>query len=242
MNSENKQESVPSDTTKTIDPMSVPNVCCGIYGLRNKVNDKWYVGQSLDIYDRWHEYDTLHCKSQRKLYAALLKYGVESFDKVVLEECSSSDLDTKEDDWINTKDSIKNGYNCKGGGSHGKMSDETREKIRQSLTGRKLSDDHKRRIGAKHSGKVISAETRKKISDKAKSRNMVTRTGPHSIESIQKMRNAKIGMILHPNSRAALELGIRRGVGNGRPLSDTTKLKISAARRARTGLTSCGCP
>lgn len=29
------------------------NTVCGIYGLRYKTTNKWYVGQSIDIYDTY---------------------------------------------------------------------------------------------------------------------------------------------------------------------------------------------
>ena len=183
MNSENKQESLPNDTTKTIEPMSVPNVCCGIYGLRNKLNNKWYVGQSIDIIKRWEGYDTMHCKSQRKLYNALVKYGVGAFDKIILEQCPSDQLNDREDYWVVEKDSIENGYNIRsGGGSRGRHSTETRRLMSIAATGRKKSASHvanlpQNRKGYKQSPELIarrsvalqgitrSAETRKRMSE-----------------------------------------------------------------------------
>ena len=29
---------------------------CGIYMIRNKINNKMYIGQAVDIYDRWEEH------------------------------------------------------------------------------------------------------------------------------------------------------------------------------------------
>lgn len=183
MNSENKQESVPSDTTKTIDPMSVPNECCGIYGLRNKLNDKWYVGQSINIVKRWEGYDTMHCKSQRKLYNALVKYGVDAFDKVILEQCPSDRLNEREDYWVIEKDAIENGYNIRsGGGSRGRHSTETKRLMSVAAIGRKKSASHishlpQNQKGYKQSPELIakrssalrgivrSAETRKRMSE-----------------------------------------------------------------------------
>lgn len=111
----------PNDTTNAIEPKSSNDKCVvtGIYGLRNKTNGKWYVGQSLDICKRWKSYRALKCKSQPKIYAALKKYGYESFEKVVIEECESVDwvLDYREMYWIRRFNSVANGYNVSHGGS-----------------------------------------------------------------------------------------------------------------------------
>lgn len=120
MNSENKQEPVPNDTTKTIEKPSAKNVCCGIYGLKNKINGKWYVGQSVDVIDRWnHAYKRVKCHTQPKIYNALKKYGYDNFEKIILEECDNVDwiLDYREMYWIRSLNSVENGYNATYGGT-----------------------------------------------------------------------------------------------------------------------------
>jgi excinuclease UvrABC nuclease subunit len=34
----------------------------GIYGLRNKITGKWYIGKSIDVEYRWSNYKRLNCK------------------------------------------------------------------------------------------------------------------------------------------------------------------------------------
>lgn len=145
----------------------------GIYGLRNKLNDKWYVGYSADIEDRWERaYKYLTCKGQRKIYNALLKYGYEAFDKVVLEECDGdkSIWGPRETHWISEKDSITNGYNIASGGVGGVLhvtphTEETKRKIREKRIGVKLSDSHKEKIrqGLLRANIVITDEQRRKM-------------------------------------------------------------------------------
>lgn len=121
------------DTTSEIKKKSLNAKCCGIYGLKNKTNGKWYVGQSINsIESRWAEYRVLHCTGQVKLYKALRKHGYENFEKIILEECPAeqSILDSREDYWIRFYDSVENGYNCRYGGANGKLSEETKQKIR----------------------------------------------------------------------------------------------------------------
>ena len=50
----------------------------GIYCIRNKINNKYYIGQSIDIKNRWkeHKYNLRHNKHvNNKLQNAWNKYG-----------------------------------------------------------------------------------------------------------------------------------------------------------------------
>ncbi len=122
------------DTTKETEKKCSNAKCSGIYGLRNKVNNKWYVGQSaVSIENRWNEYHRPNrCKGQTKLYNALRKYGIDNFEKIVLEECLPSQhiLDSREDYWIRYYNSVEDGYNCRYGGANGRMSKEAIQKIK----------------------------------------------------------------------------------------------------------------
>ncbi len=157
----NKQESECNDTTNDTASVSVPNVCCGIYGLRNKANGKWYVGQSTDILSRWNRaYKGMRCQNQHKIYRALKKYGYDGFDKIILEECGVEQLDSREVYWSEYYDSINNGYNLRvGGGRKGALSFETKEKLRA----RKFTDEWKQKISDSKKGKTFSEEHRAKL-------------------------------------------------------------------------------
>lgn len=134
MNSKNNPINDQNVITNETEKQSVKKECIGIYGLRNKINNKWYVGQSIySIASRWKEYDNPdRCKGQTKLYNALKKYGIDNFDKIILEEClpDRQILDSREDYWIRNYDSVENGYNCRYGGANGKMSKESIQKIK----------------------------------------------------------------------------------------------------------------
>lgn len=100
--------------------MNKENVFTGIYSITNNVNDKKYIGQSLDIKHRWrHHINELkknnHANSH--LQNAWNKYGEEKFNFEIIQICAPSELDMKEQYWIKYYDSMKNGYNlCMGGG------------------------------------------------------------------------------------------------------------------------------
>ena len=88
----------------------------GIYKIKNLVNGKEYVGQSIHIERRWSEHK--RCPTNRPLYQAINKYGIENFEFSILEECDFSLLDEKEIYWIKYYNSIfPNGYNLTSGGS-----------------------------------------------------------------------------------------------------------------------------
>ena len=72
----------------------------GIYLITNKVNGKKYVGQSIDIEERWKDHIWASKKSKLLIYRAMRKYGIDNFDFSILEECSIDKLDEREIYWI----------------------------------------------------------------------------------------------------------------------------------------------
>lgn len=67
----------------------------GIYGIRNIVNGKIYVGQTKDFKHRWREHvrelnHNIH--HNKHLQNAWNKYGEENFEFFVIEKCSPTDL------------------------------------------------------------------------------------------------------------------------------------------------------
>lgn len=88
---------------------------CGIYKITNIINNKCYVGQSVNVYSRWCE----HCKcgcgmdtpKNNKLYAAMLQDGLENFTFELLEECPREELNKKEAFYIDLYESNDYGYN-----------------------------------------------------------------------------------------------------------------------------------
>lgn len=112
---------------------------CGIYRIRNLINNKSYIGQSIDIYDRWvfHKWELNNGKHKNQhLLRSWLKYGSDNFEFTIVEECDENKLNEREIYWINYYDAYCNGYNqTKGGdGCSGKIwTDEEREKISRAI-------------------------------------------------------------------------------------------------------------
>lgn len=82
----------------------------GIYGIRNKINDKIYIGKSLQVEKRLIAHKSLLNRQvhfNKKLQNSYNKYGAESFEFLLLEEFdinsffSEEALSAKEQEWIN---------------------------------------------------------------------------------------------------------------------------------------------
>lgn len=137
---------------------------CGIYQLKNRVNGKIYIGQSIDIYDRWTRHKNASFYKNGKdynilLYRAIRKYGWDNFEKTILEICTQEDLDDKERYYIEkfkSYDTNKIGYNLRYGGQNGArcspLSEEAKMKISQANKGRKWTEEHRQQHIQKMSG------------------------------------------------------------------------------------------
>lgn len=156
----------------------------GIYSIKNKINNKEYIGQSIDIETRWSNHQRLLKKGQHENY--LLQddynlYGDNSFDYLVLEECSKDELCEREKYWIEKKKSKGQGYNlCDGGFGISNPTLEIRNKISKGLSGSNNGMYGIRLMGKDnpHYGKHHTEETKNKLSLLAK-----LRIGEHSPRS-----------------------------------------------------------
>ena len=93
----------------------------GIYKITNKVNNKVYIGQSVDVKRRWRQHKS--CSLKYHLYESFRKYGLNNFIFEVVTECKVSQLDELETYYIDLYDSTnpEKGYNqtIRSAGSHG---------------------------------------------------------------------------------------------------------------------------
>jgi hypothetical protein len=87
---------------------------CGIYCIKNIVNNKVYIGSSKDIHKRISAHKMSLGKDSHhslKLQRSYNKHRKDCFIFDILEICYNQDLETKEKEWITFFDSYKNGYN-----------------------------------------------------------------------------------------------------------------------------------
>ena len=89
-----------------------------IYKITNLINQKAYIGKTVgSIEKRWQEHKR-DCKrfSDRPLYRALNKYGIDNFKVELVEEVDIKDLSEREIYWIGYYHTYTEGYNATLGG------------------------------------------------------------------------------------------------------------------------------
>ena len=93
----------------------------GIYKIQNKINNKIYIGQSIEVEERIKEHKRIPFRENRptyfySLYSDMRKYGIENFSFEIIEECKKDELNKKEEYYIQQYNSFQNGYNQTPGG------------------------------------------------------------------------------------------------------------------------------
>lgn len=98
---------------------------CGIYKFENNINHMIYIGQAIDLKERYNK----HCKNindkthTEDFYKGLREFGLENFSYEILEEFETFDqdkLNELECYYIKKFNSLKpNGYNMVPGGTNG---------------------------------------------------------------------------------------------------------------------------
>lgn len=207
---------------------------CGIYAILNKKTNQIYVGQSINIKNRfknhkWFLNHRSHCNDY--LQHAWNKYGEDSFEFIILENCSKEELNDRESWWIghyNSDDATK-GYNLTSGGdSDYYVSQSTRNKLSKRFSGK----NHPM-YGRKH-----SLESRAKMS-----RNSNPPKGElspwwgrhHTEESKKKISEANKGRIPSEKTRKKMSLA-RRGEKNyfyGKTHSLESRKKMSESQKGK---------
>jgi group I intron endonuclease len=142
-----------------------------IYKISNNFNTRSYVGQTWKpILKRFKEH--IVNAGSPKLHNSIIRHGPSNFKIELLweGECTQEELDAKEMAFIKELGTLSpNGYNLKEGGSGGKMSAETREKMSSSHIGKVLSLETKAKIAlatmgnARTLGRVLSDEEKQRI-------------------------------------------------------------------------------
>ncbi len=111
-----------------------------VYKITNTINDKIYIGitSANRLEKRWWAHQNCINKESRPLYNAMAKYGIDQF--IITPICSTITreyLSELEKELIQEHNTMSpNGYNLTTGGEGGyKVSDETKEKLRQKKYG-----------------------------------------------------------------------------------------------------------
>jgi group I intron endonuclease len=142
-----------------------------VYLIRNRVNGKWYIGQTVQtLHNRFngHTYDAFKTKSTNIIHCAIRKYGVASFE--VLSLCSTEDqaqADRLERSFILIARGRKGQcYNILDGGKSSWVPDEAwRQKIRERFT-----PEVRERYRKRMTGRVVSQQTKDRLADSTRKR------------------------------------------------------------------------
>lgn len=216
---------------------------CTIYFLRNKINDKIYVGQTWEslknLFDNGNGYQ--NCLL---LYNAMLKHGIENFYYEVKTFCGTQETaDYWESYFIEKYETCNRvkGYNLRSGGSRGKQSAETKKRMSLAQKGRIVSVSTKEKlskilkanpirmigldnpmfgVGDKHPmyGKNHTPETRRLMSESKTGKPSPNKGKTMSENSRKKMSESKKGKPAH---------------NKGKPMSEESKKKMSEAAKKR---------
>jgi len=188
----------------------------GVYKITNLINNKCYVGSSINVKGRFTQHKNQLKKNKHhsiKLQRAYDKYGIENFTYTILEECSINEILIREQYYIDFFDCCKNGYNILPNAGHNlgmKHSDKTKDILRQKSIGNKS-----------HFGIKQSEETKKIISEKLKGINI-------SDETKLKMSKSQKGRITSDETKLKLSI-----LNKGKKMSDEAKLKISISKKGK---------
>ena len=89
----------------------------GIYKITNLTNGMCYVGQAVNIADRWKQHIKrgmgAEAPTRNKLYPAMLAIGVENFSFELIEDCTKEELNEKEQYWQDFFKAKEFGYSIK---------------------------------------------------------------------------------------------------------------------------------
>ena len=229
----------------------------GIYRITNKVNGKFYIGSAVNLRMRFYEHIRLLNKKQHPneyLQKAWIKYGAENFGFEVIEYCLKEELIEREQFFMDLYQVVDFGYNInplagltrldaklndEQRKNHAermiklnkgrKLSEETKEKMRQSHKGLKhkpMSDEGKLNISLSHMGikRNFSEKHCEKLSEAARHREHK----PCSMETRVKLSIANKGRKPSPQTIDALILSRK-----GKKLSPETRERISIAHKGR---------
>lgn len=174
----------------------------GIYKITSPTN-KVYIGQSINIEDRFKYYKRLDCKGQVKLYRSFVKHGIENHVFEIVTLCYEEQLNEFERDFQEAYD-VLNGLNCKltkTNDKSGRMSEYSKLKLSNSRKGIKFSEEHKEKLSKAKINQILSEDTKLKMSINTKTCKKVinTETGEiyHSIRYLAKCININSKTLTH---------------------------------------------
>jgi group I intron endonuclease len=202
-----------------------------IYTIINIINDKQYVGQAARKHHRWKNHKIAlrtNAHNNKHLQSSYNKYGKDAFIFVVLENLfDCSNLDEREQYWIDTLKPEYNKAPVVGSCLGVKHSDETKARWSEQRKGQKRTGEALINIqnGLKNRGPV-SDETRAKMSKSNKTKH----SDEHKKKLLEDMKgNQRAAGMVHSKERIATRVAKIKG----QKRSPEQLARMSAAHRAK---------
>ena len=149
----------------------------GIYKIINKINNKYYVGRTVDLRKRWREHKLALKKNKHSndiLQHSWNKHGESNFEFIIIEVFDTIELSKLVEIEQKYLDIAKNEQHIAFNlcfqadfGSDMLLSEYSKKKISDAHKGKKFTEEHKKNISLAHIGKVcrpVSQETKNKMS------------------------------------------------------------------------------
>ena len=137
----------------------------GIYKIKNRLNDKIYIGSTKNAQRRWNQHKSELQNSKHNnphLQNAFDKYGVSNFKFSIVEKIK--DVENLIDREQHYMDKLDPEYNIIPRANRHKFAEETKQKMSEAHKGREFSEEHKRNLSEAGKGREYSNETRQKMS------------------------------------------------------------------------------
>ena len=208
----------------------------GIYKIFNVINNKIYIGSSINVTRRIKQHiKKLETNNHINSYLqnSWNKHGKENFIFELLETCNEEKLLEREQFYMDFHKCYnrKSGYNINIRADRKVMSEETKRKISESQKGKTLSSEHKQKIGKSNKGKKQSPQTKKKrslsmlgkkASDETRNKISIGNKGKHVSDETRKKLSiinkgrfvgckhtkAKKYIVYFPNGKKKIVVGI----------------------------------
>ena len=204
-----------------------------IYKITNKINNKCYIGQSVNVPVRWRGHKssagcvkrgekTIQNNDVQIIHLALAKYGIDNFEFKVIEEVDTQEqANERETYWVAHFNSFNGGYNCTHGGMNAPKTEEWKRKVKAT----RMANG-----GYEHS-------------DETKARMSKEWSSYHTPESMKKCHDANVGRVPSKEQREKVSMANK---GNqfclGHKQSKETIEKRMASINARYGSKICNAP
>lgn len=207
-------------------------IISGIYKIQSQIKpQRIYIGSSVNINNRRYQHlsdlkNNHH--TSKKLQRHYNKYGKDDLLFSIILGCDKEDLIKHEQFFIDSLNPYFNSREIAENNLGHKWSDESRNKLSQSLKKRFSDPKEIEKISMAHKGKKLTEEQKEKIGKKSKGRT-------HSLITREKLRIANIGRHLSEETKQKLSKHFKghSAYNKGIKLTEEQKKKISESLKGR---------